>query len=314
MKKTALGLTLALTMSAVIACTPADDEARQGYNYDQGYRGANYQQYGTQDNVRGYGQNRYDNFGTYGNDGRYRPYAAPGLQGQMDRQIGTQQDRGTGLFGNERQGNQRGIFNRQGRSFFNQQNQGMTNGRRGGQTRTDWYGTDQNGQVQNRTDRSARYGAQTDDGIRGGGANLGGTGNRMEASRDRYEHGGGPFGVGRADSNDQNDQNQALAQRISQGCQTIDGVRDAHVVVHYDDILVGVEAEDGQDKDQLEAKVRSAVEKRVNGKQVHVSSDQDMVDQLGDMEQNIFEGRPITGLADDIGEMIENFGRAVQNR
>ena len=73
-------------------------------------------------------------------------------------------------------------------------------------------------------------------------------------------------------------------------------MRDAHVVVHYDDILVGVEAEDGQDKDQLEAKVRSAVEKRVNGKQVHVSSDQDMVDQLGDMEQNIFEGRPISEL------------------
>ena len=182
MKKSALGLTLALTMSAAIACTPADDEARQGYNYDQGYRGANYQQYGTQDNVRGYGQNRYDNFGTYGYDGRYRPYAAPGLQGQIRTgKSGLSRTEVPARSGNGRQGNQRGIFNRQGRSFFNQQNQGMTNGRRGGQTRTDWYGTDQNGQVQNRTDRSARYGAQTDDGIRGGGANLGGTGNRMES-------------------------------------------------------------------------------------------------------------------------------------
>lgn len=106
-------------------------------------------------------------------------------------------------------------------------------------------------------------------------------------------------------------QEAGMAQRIESRCQTLQGVRDAEVVIHHDDIIIGVQPEQGQNIDKLEAQIKKAVQDQANGKEVHVITDRNHFNRLGEINRGIRDGQPIENFARDLGEMIQDVGRAV---
>ncbi|MDQ0339512.1 hypothetical protein J2S00_002300 [Caldalkalibacillus uzonensis] len=240
MKKLALGLTMAFTISAAVACAPADDTAYEGY------RAPDRQE--VRQDVRGFDANRQDMWGGF----------------TRNRQFGRYDDTGMrGLRQYHRYG-ERGMFERYGDPM-------------GPRDRTlgyDWM----------RGDLRLRDGE-----------NAGGI--------------GGQTGIGRTDQFAQPD--MRLAQRLTDRCQNIPGVRNAEVIVYEDDVIVGVQPEQGQNEEELESRVESALRDQVRGKEITCITDRDQFNRLGEINRGLRDGQPIGNFARDLGDMIQDVGRAV---
>ncbi|EGL81620.1 Sporulation lipoprotein YhcN/YlaJ-like protein [Caldalkalibacillus thermarum TA2.A1] len=241
MKKLALGLTMALTISAAVACAPADDDMSS-----EGYRVPDRQE--ARQDVRGFDANRQDMWGGFTRNRQFGRYDDTGLRGL--RQY-------------HRYG-ERGMFERYG----------------------DPLGP---------RDRTLGY-----DWMRG---------DLRLRDRDGVTDIGGPTGVGRTDRFAHPD--LRLAQRLADRCQNIQGVRKAEVIVYEDDVIVGVQPERGQNEQELESRVESVLRDQVRGKEIHIITDRDQFNRLGEINRALRDGQPFGNFARDIGDMIQGVGRAV---
>jgi hypothetical protein len=270
MKKAALGLTLALTMSTVIACAPANDE---GAVDDTTYRGATYDDVrdGNRTGILGGGTRNNDRNGITG-------------RGNGNGGVGTYgaDNRGDGMFGNRDMNAHRGGAGMRGYGT-GYGNSGAGFGRDAADRGT--VGLDRNG--------------------RGGGFLYGGAGPRMNGARD-YGMGNG---LNRGDINGYTQRfgngayNDNISRNLERRVLAIPGVRDARVVINQNDIIVGVDVT-GREGDVIR-QVRQEIQEESRGKNVHVTTDNDIFGRLGN-------GNNFGNILNDLGRN-NNTGRTGNN-
>ncbi|WP_280768624.1 YhcN/YlaJ family sporulation lipoprotein [Salipaludibacillus daqingensis] len=101
-----------------------------------------------------------------------------------------------------------------------------------------------------------------------------------------------------------------MARKIENRVEDIDGVRNADVIVHEDDIIVGVDTT--EDNQQIEQKVRSMTTKMNNDKQVHVVTEDDGVETIHGMERQLRAGEPFEEVGATFNAMLDDLGDAIQ--
>lgn len=264
MKKTALGLTIAMALSTVVACAPADDAGQGTRQQNTGNMGGQYQD-GTMFQNRGLGTNRDGIMGGTRREAR-----------GMDREgiYGRDADTRIGMTGRDRLPPGPGAYG-------------------GGTLRGGYGGSNMPDRGPAALDRGPRTGFD-------GGMGTGrGAGFFDEDGR-----------AGDADKHGTYDHDEA--ERLEQRIEAMDNVRDCTVVPHGNDILVAVDTTD--DNDNVESKIRSEVSKNADGRKVHVTTNGDMGKRLNAVNQRLRDGEPIRSTANEITDLIQDFGRGVATR
>lgn len=103
----------------------------------------------------------------------------------------------------------------------------------------------------------------------------------------------------------------AKSALLANRCESIPGVRDAQVVIYEDDVLVGIQMDEGANPRQVEAKIREALGDEVDNKNIHIVTDVEQFNRLGEIDRQIRDGQPISNFARDLGQMINDMGRTV---
>jgi len=106
-----------------------------------------------------------------------------------------------------------------------------------------------------------------------------------------------------------NNQQHKLVQRV----RSINGVNDATVFVNGKDIIVGLEVNNVGQKNQVEQKVRQVLEKDNHGYTVHVTSERAIHDRIRSIQGQMqpMDGHPMRNMANDIGQLLKDMGKAV---
>ncbi|WP_100406569.1 YhcN/YlaJ family sporulation lipoprotein [Bacillus solitudinis] len=267
--------------------------------------------------------------GLFGGQGNQQGNQGTGLFGGQGNQQGNQ---GTGLFGV--QGNQRG---NQGTGLFGQNQRGTgTTGIQGSQQRA---GTGHSGITGNN-----RPGMVDEDGLlRGTARDRAGMLNQrrghgeMNLQRQGPRHqgqsmvnqGAGPnVRTGHTGTTGQTNQgttgqqtNQGAlnyhkdydsrtAQRIVSRVQNMNGVEDARAIVHDDEIVIGIQADN--DVEQVKQKVERKVKSLVKDKEVHVVTDNDAVGRIRTMDNELRTGAAFDEIGSTFEQMLGDLGRAAQ--
>lgn len=129
--------------------------------------------------------------------------------------------------------------------------------------------------------------------------------------RGLWERYGDPFGPQDRTIGYDGTAGMALSDLLVNRCENIPGVKDAQVIIYKDDVLVGIQTAKGADIKQIEAKVREALKDEVEGKTIHIVTDEEQFNRLGQIDRQIRDGQPISNFARDLGEMINDIGRTV---
>lgn len=106
------------------------------------------------------------------------------------------------------------------------------------------------------------------------------------------------------------DYDSQTAQNIANRVVRINGVDDCRVIVHNDDVVVGVEA--NKNADQVQQKVERTVQTLANGKNVHVVTDADIVGRIRTMDDQLRTGTAFDEVTDTFTDMLGDLGNAVQ--
>jgi spore cortex protein len=101
-----------------------------------------------------------------------------------------------------------------------------------------------------------------------------------------------------------------LAERIENRVENINYVEEAQVIVTDDSVLVGVDTNDKNDKN-VEKDVRSVVQKLTN-KQVRVANDEDSFNRMGDITDDLRNGKAFDEVQSDVTNIVNDLGDAVQ--
>lgn len=100
------------------------------------------------------------------------------------------------------------------------------------------------------------------------------------------------------------------AQRIVSSVTQIKGVNDARVIVHNDDIVVGVES--NKDQDKVRKQVEDKVKGLAKGKNVHVVTDTDAVGRIRTMDDRLRTGSAFEEIGDTFTDMLRDIGSAAR--
>ncbi|WP_017728637.1 YhcN/YlaJ family sporulation lipoprotein [Halalkalibacterium ligniniphilum] len=100
------------------------------------------------------------------------------------------------------------------------------------------------------------------------------------------------------------------AQKIANRVEKLDNVKDSRVIIHNNDVVVGVEATG--DVDKVERQVSREVKKMAKGKNVHVVTDADIYGQIRTIDDELQEGAAFEEVEDVFTDMLNDIGRAVQ--
>ncbi|KGA96517.1 hypothetical protein AJ85_17120 [Alkalihalobacillus alcalophilus ATCC 27647 = CGMCC 1.3604] len=100
------------------------------------------------------------------------------------------------------------------------------------------------------------------------------------------------------------------ASKIAKHVEAIDGVDDAHVIVHENKIVVAVDVD--SHADGLESKIKRTVQGLSNDKDVHVVSDKEMYGRVETMDNQLRSGAAFEEIGATFEDMIRDLGRAVQ--
>ena len=106
------------------------------------------------------------------------------------------------------------------------------------------------------------------------------------------------------------DYDSQTAQNIANHVVRINGVDDCRVIVHNDDVVVGVEA--NKNADQVQQKVERTVQKLADGKNIHVVTDTDIVGRIRTMDDQLRTGTAFDEVTDTFTDMLGDLGNAVQ--
>ncbi|WP_018924175.1 YhcN/YlaJ family sporulation lipoprotein [Salsuginibacillus kocurii] len=145
---------------------------------------------------------------------------------------------------------------------------------------------------------------------RQGGNVQGQTGDRPRMVGDEGTFNGNGNGNGNGDDDYGND--RKIASDIVDYVEEIDDVNDARVIVHEDEVLIGIDADDDA-SENLERKVeREAEEAFEEDKEVYVVTDDSQYDQLREMDHQLEAGAAFDEVGATFNEMIDDLADAAQ--
>lgn len=227
-------------------------------------------------------------------DGTGMGAANYGRKGRETERYGTYQDQVPGQGTAQRTG--RGTGQRRGTTGFSQ---GITGDDRPGMV-------DDNGLLNGNLGGATRGQEQDlNRGTRGRDNMHGGTSIPRNQPRNQEGAQGQQNGNGYYDSDD-----GKMARKIEKRVENVNGIEDADVVVNGDDVLIGVETE--ENNNQLEERVRSAVKKVDDDKEVHVVTEEEGLNRIRDMGNDLRAGEPIEEIGSTFNSMIDDLGDAIQ--
>lgn len=154
----------------------------------------------------------------------------------------------------------------------------------------DRYNVTQNG---NNGDRNPMYG------------NRDMTGNNMNGNMNRN------MNRNNMNNNRMNGYNQQLADDITDAAARVNGVDQATAVVYGDNCALGLDVKNDKDAKNIEQKVRSAVNRVAPNYEFNITSDQDMMGRIQNMDQQMRNGNGnLQNIGNDFTQLIQDIGQA----
>jgi|GEM_PF-7055764 len=272
-KKTALGLTLALTMTTAIACAPAD----RGATDETGFRGT------------GVHDDRGTHFGTRGGSGQH---GAVGNDTTLNRGYNA---RG-GLFGGTGR-NDQGLYGARNNDSTTTNDRALNRSPLGG-TIFGGAGSRMNG---------ARTDVDTPRGVINNGNRLG----NREQFDDRTGTLGFNNRTGMLNKNNTGFNNglgagaydARRADEMRNRVLSLQGVRDARVVYHDNAVVVAVDTD--KNPKNLSRQIRRVLQGDARGEHVYVTTDRNMFNRVGDLDTR-WRGGAFGNITDDMGTLLND--------
>lgn len=112
-------------------------------------------------------------------------------------------------------------------------------------------------------------------------------------------------------SNYHHNYNGTLAQKIAKSVESMNGVRDTRVIVSGNDVVIGIESTNGQQRD-MEKRVQSHVKNMVKNKNVYVVTDQERFSRIRSVDDRLRNGTPFEEVGDTVTDMVRDIGSAVE--
>lgn len=323
MKKIAMSVAAATMLLGGLTGCGADNQATD--------MNANYRQTGFQSQDMGAGNGT----GTY-TQSRYRGQGpVTDMMTPDDRNIQGQR----GLFGGQGQRGQGGLFGGQGQQGGLFGNQGQTrthlnNYNTRGFTGQDGYRANQNTPGMGRAGLTGgnRPGMVDEDGILRGRARNGQATQNVRMHNQQREgamngrtmmnqgtrlnqttgYNNGQQGTQNRQQamNYHEDYDSRTAQQIANRVERVNGVEDCRVIVHDDDVVVGVETDGNMN--QVQQEVERTVKGLTDGKNVRVVTDSDAVNRIRTMDDQLRTGTAFDEIGATFTDMLGDLGRAVQ--
>ncbi|SDI75711.1 YhcN/YlaJ family sporulation lipoprotein [Alteribacillus bidgolensis] len=108
--------------------------------------------------------------------------------------------------------------------------------------------------------------------------------------------------------------NQQTAEEISSEVEDLNGVDDARVIVRDQDVLIGIDTyEDEEKADKLAEKIKAEVEEDLDeNKNVYVTTDEEQYGNIQEIDNNLQNGMGLDEAGDTINSMIEDLSNAAQ--
>ncbi|WP_053911988.1 YhcN/YlaJ family sporulation lipoprotein [Aneurinibacillus migulanus] len=105
---------------------------------------------------------------------------------------------------------------------------------------------------------------------------------------------------------------QAVADRMVNTAANIQGVTHAIAVVSGRDAVIGLDINKGtKNRAMIEREVANAVKKANPGYNAHVTADRTLHQRIRTLNSQVRSGHPVRALAQDVGTIITDIGRAV---
>lgn len=101
-----------------------------------------------------------------------------------------------------------------------------------------------------------------------------------------------------------------LARKVSDRVKDIKGVKDARTIVYGDQIVVGVNATDKNNK-SIDRKVKSSIRDIVQTQNVTVVTDNKMFDRIRNVDDSMQNGNGLNEVQADINEIFTDLGNAI---
>jgi spore cortex protein len=100
------------------------------------------------------------------------------------------------------------------------------------------------------------------------------------------------------------------AQQLANRVDDIEGVEDCRVIVHENDVVVGVQTDSNNEK--IKNRVQKVVQQQVEGKDVRVVTDKNTVGRIRTMDDELRTGAAFNEVGATFNDMLQDLGRAVQ--
>ncbi|KYG31860.1 YhcN/YlaJ family sporulation lipoprotein [Alkalihalobacillus trypoxylicola] len=296
MKKFALSFASTLMIvSSLAACGGTDNNQAQDYNrgyapsgmHSEDMRSSNHR------NMRGQGPvtDMFTDDDRYGNT-QQRQTRANGYNHYGAKQFGRTNQSGQHGYGSSngyraagQYGGQTGFWSR-----------GYTGGDRPGMVDTD-------GVIKERAygNRVGHVGIQSN-------RNQHGMMNMEKGHRGQNQHGRANHSARSNQSGSQQGYNESA--KIAKHVNSIEGVEKARVIVHNNDIIVGIQAD--ENNQDLHNKVKNTVEQLASDSEVHVVTDRNMYNRIQNVDDRIRNGEAMEEVGSTIEDMVTDIGRAIQ--
>lgn len=104
-------------------------------------------------------------------------------------------------------------------------------------------------------------------------------------------------------------------KQIVENIRKVDGVKDSTVVVNGNDIIVGLDVENGAQKSQIENKVRNTLQNANSGYNIHITSEGSLHDRIRTLDEQMkpLDGHPVKNMTNDIKTLLDDMGKSVKH-
>lgn len=146
------------------------------------------------------------------------------------------------------------------------------------------------------------------------------TRHNMRNVNDRLNNNGNPannnndnLANNNGNANNYYNNNKTMADNIADQVSDMGGIKDAHVLINGDTVIVGVnETKKAANTQGLQQKVRTIVNSYTHDKQVKVVTDKDLVQRISDVNDNVANGQGTNEVRSDITGIINDIGDAAK--
>ncbi|MDT8859924.1 YhcN/YlaJ family sporulation lipoprotein [Alkalihalobacillus sp. MEB130] len=137
--------------------------------------------------------------------------------------------------------------------------------------------------------------------------------NRPGVLRDKYSYSNDP-NVGRLDKGQQAQQaTTELTKEIEKRVESLQNVRDAHVMTDGDQIVIGIESSE-QDRVKLKRVVEEEVQQVTDIRRVHITTDRKLINRMNALEHHVGMDKPFDSIGGAVGDLADLVDDAAHRR